>query len=188
MDETETKKIIEQFITNGMNIAPFHFTVESDKHNFFSMFESYLNSVYPDMDSEILFDKQKDIMVFLDNRLVCEFVISADYSTLNVFTNRGIDDEDLLNTITIMMLTIKELSMLVGHLASIIDATTKNKPTTSKIGAKIEEKRKYIKNEKEKYVYSTLPLSAYNKINEIEGIQKSIMKDIKKYTKGKDKK
>jgi len=94
MDESETLKLIEQFITNGMNITQFNFIVDSDKENFFYMYKSYMEALCPDLNTEIIFDNNKDIMVFIDEKIVCEFVISSDYSSLHVYTSRTIDDEE----------------------------------------------------------------------------------------------
>ena len=178
MEESETLKLIEQFITNGMNISQFNFVMDSDKENFFYMYKSYMEALCPDLDTEIIFDKNKDILVFIDEKVVCEFVISSDYSSLHVYTSRTIDDEELLNCATMMIMTLKELSMLIGQLANMLASNKKNKISVEK-----DTEDKNFEKGTNKQAYSTLPRSAYNKINQIESIQKSIMKDIKKYSK-----
>ena len=180
MEESETLKLIEQFITNGMNITQFNFMVDSDKENFFYMYKSYMEALCPDLNTEIIFDKNKDIMVFIDEKIVCEFVISSDYSSLHVYTSRTIDDEELLNCATMMIMTLKELSMLIGQLASMLGSNMTKK---NKISVEKDTEDKNFEKGTNKQAYSTLPRSAYNKINQIESIQKSIMKDIKKYSK-----
>ena len=168
MTADEKTRLFESFLSNGMDIKKFQFATDTDKQYFFGMYEEYLTAMSDDH-VEIIYDKYNDITVLKRDKEVCSFYITDSNSTLRGFTNLSIEDEDLTMCLTMMFLTVKELNSMVDVLMKAFD------------NSKLSEKYKSTDSNKKFIPSSTLPKDIKNTINKIEQLQKSILKENKKY-------
>ena len=154
---------IERFLLHGADIETFSLESEEDKKTFFYMFKTFLEAINK-MEKEIQIQilPESDILVYVDNLPVCEFYISADYTTLNCNAHVLHHDETLLYIVGIMMLTIKEFNQ------TLID--------TSLFGA--PKPKNNLKSNKK---FKGLPPNVTKIVNKISKLQKTILAGNKKH-------
>tara|TARA_B100000902_G_C27307565_1_gene916421 strand:- start:1698 stop:2234 length:537 start_codon:yes stop_codon:yes gene_type:complete len=168
MTEEERRDIFESFLQHGMDISPFMFTGEVDKLHFFGMYEEYLIAM-SDKKTEVIFDAYKDITVLNEDKVVCNFYITEDYRTLKVQTEYSIEDKELVVCLTMMFLTIKELKTMIDTLSDAFKKSSLGKEYST-----TADKREFVSTSK-------LPKDIKNTIAKISELQKSILKENKKY-------
>tara|TARA_B100000287_G_scaffold5037_1_gene4915 strand:+ start:8829 stop:9386 length:558 start_codon:yes stop_codon:yes gene_type:complete len=171
MTEEERKTIFRDFLNNGMNIEPFKFLSDYDKQNFFTMFEEYLKAM-THKEVEVKYDDTNDIIIFIDDRFICGFYILEEYTVLKADTDLFVDDEDLVLCLTMLFLTVKELTNMIRELSKVF----------SKAASKNKEEKYTKSNSKQKFVpTSKLPSNIMNNIEKIKDLQKSIFAENEKY-------
>lgn len=169
MTEEEKLRLFNNFMSNGMDISPFGFIEDYDKENLFTMVQEYTTAM-TDKEVDVRFDSNKDITVYLDNRFICSFYTDSEYKTLMVDSDLPATDEDLQLCLTMLFLTIKELSAMISALSEAFSKAT-------------NKESKYIETKPDKKFVSTtkLPKNIMNNIEKIRDLQKSILSENQKY-------
>ena len=175
MTEEERRDMFEKFLENGMNITPFGFREPYDKENFFTMIQEYLVAMTEKIVS-ITYNYKRDMAIHIDDRLICIFMIDSDYRNLTVDTDLDVDDEDLILCITMLFVTVKELSSMIESLSKMF-----TKLKSKDVKSHDDSNRKFVPT-------SNLPKNIQNNINKIKELQKSILSENKKYKISKTKK
>ena len=169
MTEEDKLRLFENFLSNGMDISPFRFFEEEDKENLFTMVQEYLVAMTEKVVS-ITYNYRKDMAIHIDDRLICIFMIDSDYRTLTVDTDLPTTDEDLQLSLTMLFLTIKELSAMINALSKAFDTASSREDKYTKK----ESNKKFVPT-------STLPKNIMNNIEKIKNLQKSILSENEKY-------
>ena len=159
-----------------MDISPFRFIDDSDKENLFTMVQEYTTAMTEKVVS-ITYNYKNDMAIHIDDRLICIFMIDSDYRTLTVDTDLPTSDEDLQLCLTMLFLTVKELSAMINALSKAFDRAS-------------GRESKYVKKESNKKFIptATLPKNIMNNIEKIKDLQKSILSENEKYKVSRKKK
>ena len=159
-----------------MDISPFRFIEDADKENLFTMVQEYTTAM-TEKEVDVKFSSKKDAIIYIDNRFICSFYTDANYQTLRVDTDLLSTDEDLQLCLTMLFLTVKELSAMINALSKAFDKVA-------------DKDNKYIKKESNKKFVPTakLPKNIMNNIAKIKDLQKSILKENEKYKVSRKKK
>ena len=164
MISDSTRKLIEQFLSKGMNIETFNFRSLDDKVSFFDVFEKYAEASTPeDFSVTCVYDKENNMTVHINKKEICLIEITEDFSTMLCHTFMTIDDPELEFVIMILMGVIKELDSVMSAMNDML--------TNIK-----DKKENDVKNTRVK-----IPDSVNVSLERISKLQKSILSEREKY-------
>ena len=164
MISDSTRKLIERFLSKGMDVEGFGFRSLEDKISFFDVFEKYAQSSIPeDMTVTCSYDTEGNMTVYMNKEEICLIEITEDFSTMMCHTFMTIDDPELEFVIRILMAVIGELNSVMTVMNDMLD-NIKDKED-------IATKKKRIE----------IPDSVNMSLNKIAKLQKSILSENEKY-------
>jgi len=164
MISDSTRKLIEQFLSKGMDVESFGFRSLEDKISFFDVFEKYAETSIPeDMTITCTYDTENNMTVHMNRKEICLIEITEDFSTMMCHTFMTIDDPELEFVIMILMGVIKELNSVMTVMNDMLD-NIKNKEDLAMKKKRIE-----------------IPESVNMSLNKIAKLQKSILSENEKY-------
>ena len=101
----------------------------------------------------------------MNDRYICTLYMDPYYSELRVDTDLYIDDEDLLLCLTMVFMTVKELSSMIEVLTKAFEKKSEKQKAND-----------YLKPNKKKIPTTRLPADVINNIEKIKNLQKFVIK------------
>ena len=178
------KKILEQFLDNGLDVSQFRFKDDIDKQHFFTMYDDYMQIFASQTDDvEVLVQPtpDHDVNVFVNNKEVCYIYFNEDLTTIKMETFESIENTVLVYCIKVLMGTVKELAEIVSTFASMMTKLADEARSQDEESKLSEQLAKSLKDKRRKGTYKNVPEKVFNSINKIQKIQKSILDDVDKY-------